>query len=71
MISILQTIHVLDVVSRVISRPIVPTMKAKREEQARNLKRKVKLKEPILLGKIMMIIPLAHHQIEMKRQICA
>jgi len=51
MISILQIIRVLDVVNRVISRPIVPTMKAKREEQARNLRRREKLKEPTLPGK--------------------
>jgi len=36
------------VVNRVISRPIVPTMKARREEQTRNLRRKEKLKEPTL-----------------------
>ena len=71
MISILKIILVSDVVNMVISRPIVPTMKARREEQARNLRRRTKLKEPTLLGKILMILPLAHHQMEMKRKICA
>jgi len=46
MISIQQTILVLDVVNRVISRPIILTMKARRKEQARNLKRRAKLEEP-------------------------
>ena len=71
MISILTIIPVLDVVNRAISKMIVPTMKVKRDEQARNLRRRAKLKEPTLLGKIMMILPLTHHQKEMKRQICA
>jgi len=46
-------------------------MKPRREDQARNLRRRAKLKEPTLLGKTMMLLPLAHHQMEMKRQICA
>jgi len=43
------------VVNKVISKLIVPTMKTRREEQARNLRRRAKLKEPTLLGKIMNI----------------
>jgi len=62
---------VLVVVNRAISELIVPTMKARREEQARNLRRRAKVKEPTLLGKIMMYLLLAHHQMEMMRQICA
>jgi len=69
MISILQIIHVLDVVNMVISRSFVPTMKAKREKQARNFKRRAKFEEPTLLGKIKMIHPLAHHQRKMKKPI--
>jgi len=71
MILMLTIIPGLDVVNRVISKLIVPTMKARREEKARNLRRRAKLKEPTLLGKIMMFLPLANHQMEMKRQICA
>jgi len=70
MISIQTIIPILDVVNRVISKLIVPTMKARRDEQARNLRRRAKLKEPTLLGKIMMYLPLAHQQMEMKRPIC-
>jgi len=40
MILILSIIPVLDVVSKVILRQIVPTMKARRNEQARNLRRR-------------------------------
>jgi len=46
----------------IISKLIVPTMKARREEQARNLSRIVKLKEHTLFGKKMMYLSLAHHQ---------
>jgi len=59
------------VVNKVISRPIVPTMKARRDEQTRNLRRREKLKKPTLFGKIMMFLPLAHQQMEMKRKMCA
>jgi len=58
-------------VNRVISKLIAPTLKARREDQPRNLRRSSKVKEPTLLGKTMMFLPLAHHQMEMKRQICA
>ena len=71
MILILTIIHVLDVVNWVISKLIVPTMKARRGEQARNLRRREKLKEPTLLGKIITYLHLAHCQMEMKRKICA
>jgi len=71
MILILTIISVLDVVNRVISKLIIPTMKARRDEQARNLKSRAKLKEPTLLGKSMMYLPLSRHQMEMKRQIYA
>ena len=70
MILILTIIPVLDVVNKAISKLIVPTMKVRREEQTRNLRRRAKLKELTFLGKIMMYIPLAHRQMEMKRQIC-
>ena len=46
-------------------------MKARRDDQARNLRKRAELKEATLLGKIMMYFSLAHHQIEMKRKICA
>jgi len=49
---------------------IAPTKKAKRKGQARNLRRRANLKEPTLLGKTMMFLPQAYHQVEMKRQIC-
>ena len=55
MILMLTIIPVLDVVNRVISKLIVPTMKTRREEQPRNLRRRAKLKEPTLLDKIMML----------------
>jgi len=71
MILMLTIIPVLDVVNRVISKLIAPTLKARREDQTRNLRRREKLKEPTLLGKTMMFLPLAHHQMEMKRQIYA
>jgi len=63
-------IPVLDVVNMVISKLFVLIIKANREDQARNLRRREKLKGPTLLGKTMMYLPLAHHQMEMKRQIC-
>jgi len=46
-------------------------MKVKKEEQARKVKIRAKPRDPTLLGKTMMFLPLAHHQMEMKRQICA
>jgi len=49
---------------------IAPTMRIKKEEQARNVKRKAKLRKPTLFGKIMKFLPLAHLQ-EMKKQIFA
>jgi len=67
--SILQTILVLDVVNKVTSRPIVQIMRARREGQARRLKRRARQKEPTKLGKIMMIHPLVHHQRKMKKPI--
>jgi len=45
------------VVNRVISRPIVQIMSARREGQARRLKGREKQEEPTLLGKTMMILP--------------
>jgi len=71
MILMLTIIFVLDMVNKVISKLIAPTLKARRKDQARNLKRRVKLKEPTLLGKTLMFLPLAHHQMKMKRQTCA
>ena len=70
-ISILQIIPILDVVNMALSKSVVPTMKVRREEQTRNLRIREKLKESTLLGKIMIFLPLAHHQMEIKRQICA
>ena len=67
----LTIIPVLDVVNRAIPKLIVPIMKARRDDQARNLRKRAELKEATLLGKIMMYFSLAHHQIEMKRKICA
>jgi len=46
------------------------TMRARREVQARNFKKRAKPKKLTLLGKIMMIHPLAHHQRKMKKPIC-
>jgi len=46
-------------------------MKARRYDQARDLIKRAKLKKPTFIGKTMMFIPLAHHQMEMKRQIYA
>jgi len=46
-------------------------MKASREVKARDLRKRAKLKEPTLFGKTMVFLPLTHHQMEMKRQICA
>ena len=45
-----------------------PNIESKR--QARRLKGRAKQEEPTLLGKIMMIPPLAHHQRKMKKSIC-
>jgi len=65
MILILTIILVLVVVSKNISKLIASTMKE------RNLRRRANVKEPTLLDKTMTFLPLAHHQMEMKRQICA
>jgi len=70
MILMLTIIPVLDVVNMAISKLISPTLKAMREDQTRNLRRREKLKEPTLLDKTMMFLPLAQHQMEMKRKIC-
>ena len=48
--SIPQTILVLDVVNKAISRMIVQIMRARREGQERRLKRMEKQEEPTLLG---------------------
>jgi len=58
-------------VNRTISKLIAPTMKVRREDKTRNLRRREKLKEPTLLEKKMMFLPLIHHELEMKRQICS
>jgi len=49
---------------------IAPTMRIKKEKQARKVKRKAKPRESTLLGKIMKFLPLTHLQ-EMKKQIFA
>jgi len=71
MILMLTIIPILDVVNRAISKLIAPTLKVRREDQTRNLISREKLKEPTLRGKTMMFLPLAHHQMEMKRKIHA
>ena len=60
----------LDVVKSDILKLIAPTMRIKKEKQARKVKRKAKPRESTLLGKIMKFLPLTHLQ-EMKKQIFA
>ena len=69
-ILILTNISALDVVNRDILKLIALTMRIKKEEEARKMKRKAKSREPTLLGKIMKFLPLAHLQV-MKKQIFA
>jgi len=49
---------------------IAATMRIKKEEQARKVKRKAKPREPTFLGKIMKFLPLPHLR-EMKKKIFA
>jgi len=65
----LTNIHALVVVNRVILKLIAPTMRLKKEEQARKEKRKAKPRKRTLVVKIMKFLLLAHLQ-EMKRKIC-
>jgi len=68
MILTLTNIPALVVVNRDLLKLIAPTVRIKKDEQARNEKRKAKPRKPTLLGKIMKFLHLTHFQ-EMKKQI--
>jgi len=48
-----------------------PNNESKERGASKKLRIKEKLKEPTLLGRIMMYLPLTHQQMQMKRQINA